>query len=84
MEKNRKRAERRHHFARIKRKRLDYYGGQALDMPRVDRLRVAGIYARTMPVCSCWMCGNPRRYLGEVTMQERRFAELAREEELSV
>ena len=22
--------------------------------------------------CSCWMCGNPRKWLGERTMQERR------------
>ena len=25
--------------------------------------------------CSCWMCGNPRRYLGERTIQERRRLE---------
>jgi len=24
--------------------------------------------------CSCWMCGNPRRYFGEITVQERREA----------
>lgn len=23
--------------------------------------------------CSCWMCGNPRRYLGERTVQEQRL-----------
>lgn len=28
--------------------------------------------------CSCALCGNPRRYTGEVTRQERR-AELERE-----
>ncbi len=22
--------------------------------------------------CSCWMCGNPRKFLGERTLQERR------------
>ena len=22
--------------------------------------------------CSCWMCGNPRRHMGEKTIQERR------------
>jgi hypothetical protein len=22
--------------------------------------------------CSCWMCGNPRKYEGEPTIQERR------------
>ena len=28
--------------------------------------------ANHMATCSCAMCGNPRRYTGEVTMQERR------------
>ncbi|MDO5622857.1 MAG: hypothetical protein Q4G24_15520 [Paracoccus sp. (in: a-proteobacteria)] len=28
--------------------------------------------ANHLAVCSCWMCGNPRRHLGEVTMQERK------------
>ncbi|CAH2801603.1 MAG: hypothetical protein CBARDMAM_4422 [uncultured Caballeronia sp.] len=23
--------------------------------------------------CSCWMCGNPRRYFRERTIQERRW-----------
>jgi hypothetical protein len=32
----------------------------------------AGIFANHGKVCSCWMCGNPRRYLGEQTIQERR------------
>jgi len=22
--------------------------------------------------CSCWMCGNPRKFVGERTIQERR------------
>jgi hypothetical protein len=25
-----------------------------------------------LAVCSCWMCGNPRRFEGERTLQERR------------
>ncbi|PWC48404.1 hypothetical protein [Azospirillum sp. TSA6c] len=28
--------------------------------------------ADNMAVCSCWMCGNPRRYRIELTIQERR------------
>jgi hypothetical protein len=23
-------------------------------------------------VCSCWMCGNPRKYFGELTIQEKK------------
>lgn len=25
----------------------------------------------TSKPCSCWMCGNPRKYFKELTMQER-------------
>jgi hypothetical protein len=31
-----------------------------------------GMYSRTPKVCSCYMCGNPRRFHGEVGIQERR------------
>jgi len=34
--------------------------------------RRVGMYARTPKVCSCYMCGNPRRHLGSPTLQERR------------
>lgn len=36
--------------------------------------RRVGIHAATPKVCSCFMCGNPRRYEGEKTVQERRHA----------
>lgn len=29
--------------------------------------------ADNMQICSCYMCGNPRRHLGGRTMQERRY-----------
>ena len=31
-----------------------------------------------LAACSCWMCGNPRRYWGERTLQEIRIAALPR------
>ena len=30
-------------------------------------------YADHITVCSCWMCGNPRRFFAELTMPERRL-----------
>jgi hypothetical protein len=30
-----------------------------------------GIHAHTPALCSCWMCGNPRKYSGERTRQEQ-------------
>ena len=59
------RALRRHHYQRLKRKRRHYYGGYGR-----HRDDVQGKLARTAPSCSCWMCGNPRKYFGELTRQE--------------
>jgi len=33
--------------------------------------RVIGIHAKTPRPCSCRACGNPRRFFGLVTRQER-------------
>lgn len=30
-----------------------------------------GIYASCKCTCSCWMCGNPRKYFGKVTIEEQ-------------
>jgi hypothetical protein len=63
------RALRRHHEERIKRRVRNYYGGVHRDDPR----RV-GQMAHARKLCSCWMCGNPRRYFNEPTLRERREA----------
>ena len=70
MDKDLKRALRRHHVNRLKKKRVNYYGGYARELPERERLRTVGVFVNTVPVCSCWMCGNPRRHLGDVTLQE--------------
>jgi len=31
-----------------------------------------GYLAENNTVCSCWMCGNPRKYFRQVTVQERK------------
>ena len=61
------RALRRHHEGRAKRCVRDYYGGYA----RADA-RATGKLAHTRRLCSCWLCGNPRRCFGETTLQECR------------
>ena len=63
------RALRRHHEQRMKRRVAGYYGGRARFDPRH-----VGKIAHTRKLCSCPMCGNPRR-LGEITFQERRAAD---------
>ena len=66
-----KRALRRHHAGRKKalvQKNLRHYFMHTTDLPT----QWVGMYARTPKVCSCFMCGNPRRFHGEPTIQERR------------
>jgi hypothetical protein len=66
-----KRAARRHHLSRLKQKVRDYYGGWSNNADRKER--VLGILAHTRTVCSCWMCGNPRRYQHELSFPELRL-----------
>ena len=37
--------------------------------------RHVGRAAKSPRPCSCWKCGNPRRFFGEPTVQERRAEE---------
>jgi len=75
--KSQKRALRRHHAARRKRwaqrelsHMLDGHHGRR-------RLKFIGMLADTPKLCSCWMCGSPRRYFGELPYQELRLARQA-------
>lgn len=65
---NGKRAQRRHHKARLKNKRKG-------DMNYTDTQPI-GRYVATPTPCSCEACGNPRNYYGNsvigCTMQERK------------
>lgn len=64
------RALRRHHEKRIKLQVQTYYGGGHRNDPR----RI-GQLANSRKLCSCSMCGNPRRYFNEPTLREKRFTE---------
>lgn len=52
------RAERRSHRARLKRARKWWWG-------RILAAKELGKVVDTPTPCSCWVCGNPRRYFGE-------------------
>ncbi|KVP75411.1 hypothetical protein [Burkholderia ubonensis] len=69
------RALRRHHIARLKRARRFYFGKDLAKDP-VD----LGITVTTAARCSCALCGNPRKYFLELTMQERRLFQEVGEE----
>jgi len=65
-----KRAERRHHYRRLKTKRVTQnYWCFHDDAPSPSEL---GIATNTPKLCSCHMCGNPRRYYKELTLGEKR------------
>ena len=40
--------------------------------------KAVGLHATTPKLCSCYMCGNPRRYFRELTLQEQRWNERER------
>lgn len=62
------RAIRRHHNARLKANRKHYWGGWVGNAQRI------GMLLHTSCNCSCWMCGNPRKFNGNgkaaLTIQE--------------
>ncbi len=65
--KDMKRALRRHHLLRLKKARRWYYGRDLWLSPEE-----IGKVVRSARLCSCWMCGNRRKYFG-LSVQERRW-----------
>jgi len=60
-------AKRRANRARLKKKRRAWWRG-------VDKTAVQlGRLVDTPTPCSCWMCGNPRKYFGHRSIHERRW-----------
>lgn len=62
------RAQRLHDTSRVKAR---FYRKQRLHAYWTTNQRNAGLFANHGKVCSCWMCGNPRKQ-GDLTMQEKR------------
>lgn len=60
------RAIRRHHNARLKQVRKKYYSCR--NEPHTPKQ--LGIYLNTAALCSCWMCGNERKYFNRRTLKE--------------
>jgi len=70
--KNMKRSIRRHHYSRLKNKHRNQMKFTFWYMPDEFRDIRACKMISTPCACSCHMCGNPRKYFKELTMQERR------------
>ena len=81
LQKTTKRAERRHHLRRMKAKAKRIAIHQANHDPEYEDEILAGWlhHANHLACCSCSACGNPRRYDGEPTLQERRTAHWRKE-----
>jgi len=60
---------------RLKAKRR-FHWGQDLLLNDNDKKHIV---VDTPTPCSCWMCGNPRKYSGEKTKQERSFDQINKE-----
>lgn len=71
----RSRALRRHYYYWLKERVRHYWVCSALDWHNGDHTpvedSVLAFRANTPKACSCWMCGNPRKYFKEKTKQER-------------
>lgn len=67
--KDMKRSLRRHHRRRMIAHALRLYKNPGLT--EEERLNWARRYYNHLQMCSCWMCGNLRKWLGP-TVQERR------------
>ena len=62
---------RRHHRDRLKRARRFYWGNNR-DLSQEDP-RYLGMVLSTPHLCSGYCCGNPRKWFGQRTIQERRL-----------
>lgn len=75
-----RRALRRHHRERMLRRALRSYVLSWPDYDEHERRQRALRWFNNLKLCSCYMCGNPRKYEGALTLQERRLLEAARAE----
>ena len=73
MDKSSNRALRRHHLRRLRNRRKHYRWVRIHENGLLTG-RELGIVTRTPKICSCTICGNPRRHFGDVTLQERKAA----------
>ena len=64
-------SERRHHEWRMKEKYLRHQRTREPEWRCTEPIH-AGRFAHHGKACSCFMCGNPRKFWGDLTMQEKR------------
>lgn len=67
--------ENRSHTERFKEKRKRYNNANTSNNPDV----AVGRVCTTPALCSCYMCGNPRKFFNELTIQEKKFKDVEKE-----
>lgn len=78
--KEHKRAARRYRRDRIKKKRSEDLKHRLADLSSVEKSIQIKKSIDTPAPCSCFMCGNPRKYFGEISHQEQRANEAQRDQ----
>jgi hypothetical protein len=68
--KGKSRSLRRHHMERLKANRKRYWGRGGQGAPDSMSEKDLGMVVHTAALCSCFMCGNARKYFGKPTLQE--------------
>lgn len=66
-------SENRFQVERIRSRKKNYKSYNVVTNSNIGRL------VRTPSACSCWMCGNPRKFFGELTVQEKKFLDIEKE-----
>lgn len=69
---------RRHHRQRIRKNRSEHLEKDVVYKHSYHKM--ASMQVNTACVCSCFMCGNPRKFFNEKTIQERSLEELEKKE----
>jgi len=71
----RTRAERRHHHKRMldKVRNFTYLKYMKDNFTQEEYEKYINKLVENRKSCSCWMCGNPRKYTKEKTLQEKKF-----------
>ena len=76
-----KKSLRRHHEKRIKSNRTNYVNliSNPTECIKEPTAKQIGKIACTSKNCSCYMCGNPRKFFNELTLEEKSFLEINKE-----
>jgi hypothetical protein len=81
--KSMRRALRRHHRQRMIRHAMRSLVLSYEEDEQLRRVQALGWYNH-LKKCSCYMCGNPRKFEGRPPLQERRLQEAARQDATEV